>query len=1034
MPSRSAPWAWENNTPIIITPGTLPHHGYLPSSDDRPTVPPSGTVQQSKDRREINISASGGLLPVLFGRNQTGGLIFRAKPTGDFGETFGIGFKLGHGEFDALEQTVIDPFATVTFYAGTDAQAADPSLGLTQRFPRVAYAVCEFDLGPTGGELTLPQFITRGKKIYDPRTTTTVYSANPALEALCLKTDIWFGQGLALTKFDLSSVNDIADYCDEVVSGTPRFECHIALREGHPFEDWENTILTHFAGHWTFKNGKYRLWSHRPTATVSLAITTDHIAANSTPTLRRGTSGGLLDEPNQITITWVDPDTGFVDKDLPIKSASLEAGTESPRIGSNYQYSGCHIVQQAVRHGYYNLNSILRDLGLTIVGMPSLLGLEIGQRVTVTYEPLGLSARDFTVWDMKEDAGSDLVTVDLIEYSSTIWDTAADGGDGGGSGDGGQPGVGDPVPDVSQLFSINTTYDDIAKVKWSNPYRTTETLWGAAAWSTTGFGSAVTSRFNDSNLVTVAFDLSPATDGNARLDCTTATSMRSLRVTANGYSSTWVVEYSDDDAAWTSAAAFTSSYFVQELGGEGGPGGAWVEWPDLGAHRYWRFRKGSALTSALSVYELQFLKYDTLYTLGTQYEVYRGRGVSGTVATSGAFLNPTSSSPLDLTPYTTTVIDVSGVTYRRLYVTVVVRNAVGRKSAGVYIDVSAAVTALDTTQAVVRMLKVDHATHTATWQLGCLYEAPVFSSDHWLVPMPPEGMTPDSLDATKINDGNTAVAAYTSSEDYMGAINLSLTGEARAFCAVDIIFTTTTKFFTDHTQSGTYPGAPTPTPGLGPAGAWAAEFWNGSAWIRPPQTLKTNSTVVTYTGRGTPIDGPPATWKTDKYQVTTSRVRIEWDPQLYPTVRELWRVVQTEIHAVVVSEIQWLSFVRWLVGVRSFGVYAGLVANKTGATQATDGGVIAPTGKSVAIGAVPADDPALNVDYSFTSSSLAAGTVRRTAWPGATGTFYLDTIGWLDEVTVIPFMEASEGPGFIEGTPRFAWDYRYSYASGDYTL
>lgn len=1027
MPSRSAPWAWENNVPIIITPGTLPHHGYLPSSDDRPTVPPSGTVQQPKDRREVSISASGGLLPVLFGRNQTGGLIFRAKPTGDFGETFGIGFKLGHGEFDALEQTVIDPFATVTFYPGTDAQTADPSLGLTQRFPRVAYAVCEFDLGPTGGELTLPQFITRGKKIYDPRTTTTVYSANPALEALCLKTDIWFGQGLALSKFDLPSIEDIADYCEEDVSGTPRFECHIALREGHPFEDWENTILTHFAGHWTFKNGKYRLWSHRPTATVSLAITTDHIAANSTPTLRRGTSGGLLDEPNQITITWVDPDTGFVDKDLPIKSASLEAGTESPRIGSNYQYSGCHIVQQAVRHGYYNLNSILRDLGLTIVGMPSLLGLEIGQRVTVTYEPLGLSARDFTVWDMKEDAGSDLVTLDLIEYSSTIWDTSADGGDGGGSGDGGQPGVGDPVPDVSQLFSINATYDDIAKVKWSNPYRTTETLWGAAAWSTTGFGSAVTSRFNDSNLVTVAFDLSPATDGNARLDCTTAMSMRSLRVTADGYSSTWVVEYSDDDAAWTSAAAFTSSYFVQELGGEGGPGGAWVEWPDLGAHRYWRFRKGSALTSALSVYELQFLKYDTLYTLGTQYEIYRGRGVSGTVAASGAFLNPTSSSPLDLTPYTTTVIDVSGVTYRRLYVTVVVRNAVGRKSAGVYIDVSAAVTALDTTQAVVRMLKVDHATHTATWQLGCLYgDTTRYGSSYWAL-----ANVSASPDLTKINDGVTNVKAFDCNAAGATTATLDITGEPKAFCGVDFIVPSATKLFTDHTTSGTYPGSPSPTPGAGPLGVWAAEYWDGAAWVRPPQTIKTSSTVVTYSGRATPADYPSQGWTADKYQITASRIRIEWDPQLYPTARDKWRITQTTTDAIAldVYEIQWLTFTRWIAGVRAFGIYAGLVTSSAGATQATDGGVITPTGKSVAIGAVPADAPALNVDYTFTSASLAAGTVRRTAWPGATGP-YINTVGWLDEVTVIPFLEAAEGPALIEGTGRFAWDYGYSKAVG----
>ena len=325
------------------------------------------------------------------------------------------------------------------------------------------------------------------------------------------------------------------------------------------------------------------------------------------------------------------------------------------------------------------------------------------------------------------------------------------------------------------------------------------------------------------------------------------------------------------------------------------------------------------------------------------------------------------------------------------------------------------------------MLKVDHTTHTATWQLGCVYgDTTRYGSSYWALTN--VGASPD---LSKINDGVTNVKAFDANAAGATVATLAITGESMAFCAVDFIVPSATKLFTDHTTSGTYPGSPSPTPGAGLLGVWAAEYWDGAAWQRPTQTIKTSSTVVTYSCRAAPADYPTQGWTADKYQITSSRIRIEWDPQLYSTARAKWRVIQTTTDAIAldVYEIQWLTFTRWNAGIKAFGVYAGLVSSSAGATQSSDGGVITPTGKSVAIGSVMADPPVLNVDYSFTSSSLAAGTVRRTAWPGSTGG-YLTTNGWLDEVTVIPFAEATGGPALIEGTPRFAWDYSYSYAVG----
>jgi len=222
--------------------------------------------------------------------------------------------------------------------------------------------------------------------------------------------------------------------------------------------------------------------------------------------------------------------------------------------------------------------------------------------------------------------------------------------------------------------------------------------------------------------------------------------------------------------------------------------------------------------------------------------------------------------------------------------------------------------------------------------------------------------------------------------------------------------------------------------GIGQGREWAAEFWDGAAWVRPTQTLcKVTSMVVDYepqaASQNAPVRGGTCY---DKYSLQLNDVTIEWDPQLYSTARDKWRITQISAGlplAVRFNEIQWLEFVRWNHGVSAFGVFAGLVEDSAGATVTVDGGVMPATGKALGR-VVPAIDPALGVDYSLSWSSLASGTVRRTDWPGPTASGGTNTDGWLHEVTVIPFASVVGSPALVEGPPAYAWNYSDSYNRG----
>ena len=125
------------------------------------------------------------------------------------------------------------------------------------------YARLEFDADAFPNGLPNISAIVQGKKLYDPRTSTTVYSTNPALAIRDYLTDSIYGFNASSDEIDDTSFTTAANICDESVAlsggGTEsRYTINGTFESnGSPKQILEN-LLTAMGGSVIYSNGTFK--------------------------------------------------------------------------------------------------------------------------------------------------------------------------------------------------------------------------------------------------------------------------------------------------------------------------------------------------------------------------------------------------------------------------------------------------------------------------------------------------------------------------------------------------------------------------------------------------------------------------------------------------------------------------------------------------------------------------------------------------------------------------------------------------------
>ena len=402
------------------------------------------------DLRSQTVSARNPLSTqkIIYGRTRTGGAIVHMESTA--GNKFlHIVIAISGHEIDAFEKVFFDEVevglnemgfgyggkARVQYKLGTDDQTAFASLveeseaGWTNnhrlRGRAVAYVRLEYDQDKFPSGIPNISFLVRGKKIYDPRSLTTVWSANPALVVADYLSNTRYGlAAFFATEIDSATLVAAANICDENVNlaagGTEkRYEAHGVIDTANNPEQILNRILSAMNGTTVYVGGKWKIIAgayKTPTLTFDENDLTGGIRVQSLISRR--------DTFNCVKGVFSSSIDNYIPTDFPpIISNTFIAQDSGEKVFKSIELTMTTSASMAQRLAKIEL---LRSRQQIAVSMPmklSALQMTVGDAVYINNTRMGWANKIFEVVSLnitvKEEVGVD---VELREISTDVFD------------------------------------------------------------------------------------------------------------------------------------------------------------------------------------------------------------------------------------------------------------------------------------------------------------------------------------------------------------------------------------------------------------------------------------------------------------------------------------------------------------------------------------------------------------------------------------------------------------------------------------
>lgn len=392
---------------------------------------------------------------VVYGKTRLGGTIVHMETTGQKNETMHMGMVLAGHEINAVTRVYVndEPFTlttsgsiyTIDYKGSTTAINFDYLLGTSSQTPMELFAgttaaayqfkglatlgarlVFDQDKFPQG----LPNITVEieGKKVYDPRTTTTVYSNNPALCIRDYLTNTVYGLGAIGAEVDDDSFEAAADVCDEDVTlaagGTEkRYTLNGAFVTSETPKDILGKMLTccggqlsYVGGKWTIKVAEYR--------TPSLTITDDDFASEIS------IQGSLSrrDLFNAVKGTYSEPNALYQISSFPPVTNATYAAQDNETIWKDIQFPFTTSASTCQRLAKIDLEKMRQQITVTGTFKLSAFALQTGDTVYLDIDRYGWNNKVFEVVDWNFDfSNSDTgptptVSMTLRETASAIYD------------------------------------------------------------------------------------------------------------------------------------------------------------------------------------------------------------------------------------------------------------------------------------------------------------------------------------------------------------------------------------------------------------------------------------------------------------------------------------------------------------------------------------------------------------------------------------------------------------------------------------
>ena len=411
-----------------------------------------------KSNRGYNVTQTGSALDhqVIYGKMKTAGVrVFDGTTGTDNVQLHRVLAFAGH-EIESFEQIYINDevatidgsgnvtspsryngLVTIKEHLGTSTQAADSDLvsnvsGWTgnHRLRGIAYLYVKLTYDADAFPNGVPEVsaVIKGKKVYDPRTSTTAWSDNPALCVRDYLTATGYGLGEAAANINDTAFTTAANICDETSTdaGTTRYTANGAFTTGTTPQDLLEGLITSMGATLWYTQGAWNVKAAKWTAPVldlneddlrsGISLATRHSRRDNFNTVN-GTFRGdesnwqVTDFPPVTNTAFVTADGGLesaLDMDLPFTDNSIE----SRRIARIMLERNRQQLQFQASFG-------LRAFQV-----------QTGDNVRITNTRLGWTNKEFEVvsWTFGLQNEYDLqVEMTLKEISESVFDEVNDG-------------------------------------------------------------------------------------------------------------------------------------------------------------------------------------------------------------------------------------------------------------------------------------------------------------------------------------------------------------------------------------------------------------------------------------------------------------------------------------------------------------------------------------------------------------------------------------------------------------------------------
>ena len=315
--------------------------------------------------------------------------------------------------------------------ADTDLVAEDSAWTAAHQAKGIAYIYirAEFDTSvfPQG----LPTFsaLVKGKKVFDPRTSTTAFSSNAAL---CLRDYLVsdYGLGVEGTEINDTVFSAAANSCDENISlsagGTEkRYTVDGSFVTSLPPDDVITDLTASMAGTIYYSQGQWGVKAGEFTSSV-LTLDEDDLRSN----LQVNTRHSRRDNFNTVSGMFSGPETDHQPTDFPqITSSTFVTVDGGETVVQDIPLPFTATSSRAQRIAKIALFRNREQITLSGAFGLRALQLCIGDVVSITNTRLGFSAKTFEVVDWRFGFGSDQtleVNLTLRETSSGVYDWNAE--------------------------------------------------------------------------------------------------------------------------------------------------------------------------------------------------------------------------------------------------------------------------------------------------------------------------------------------------------------------------------------------------------------------------------------------------------------------------------------------------------------------------------------------------------------------------------------------------------------------------------